>query len=676
MNKLLSLKDRIKTNFKKNKVATIVLICIWIITVIGTLFYYKDTLGKQSYGNEAATSVVALYDGATIKQTVPVVDKTESIAIKLATYARKNTGTLNVQVMGNNTRTVYVTKEINTKNIEDNAFLTIRLDKDILLDKEQFVTVTLSSNNTLENAIGVYYSEDKVFEMSEYSVNNEIQNGDLGLRFLTYSERLTDFYKILITWTITGISFLVLFMMLIEPKLEVFFAVMAAIIGITFCFLMTPLSIPDEFAHYEYSLQVSNYMMFKEDHLSIDTDYRDYGSYRGHHNVCSAYEKVMRRWDSEYVPDGIVEEMDNDVADIYKLCFVPQAIGITFARLLNMNRIKLFYTGRLFNLAFYVFCIYLAIKKTPIHKTLFGILATVPMFMQQAASFSYDNFILGLTFLTIAYLLKFIFNKEQITNKEITFVLIVNALLAPAKVVYGFFSFLFWFVPSERYGSKKKKILCSLLLCCPAIYQLFKITKPVLIKVFKNISELAYDSELNLIDDEWKLVDQKITVGYMVRNPIETFMLLYRTVRYSIKNWFYDSLGRALSGVSLILPVNLVHLLIIAPIASAFMKENYVESIVLKASYIVMCVIITCYIMGGFILSWTDMSQAIVDDFGGIMVQGIQGRYFCPLLPFAYSIFNNKKLAIPQKFNKYIIYTQLLVIFEVVVYVLSFTFVN
>lgn len=676
MSKFDSFKQRVKNNLKKNKVATIILIAIWIITVVSTLFYYDATLGKQSYGNGSATSVVELYDGITIKQTMPVIDGTESVAIKFATYARKNKGSLTVQVVGNNTRTTYITKEINTKSIEDNAFLTIKLNRDIVLDKEQFVTVILTSSNTKDNSIGVYCSDDKVFEMSEFYVNDEIQAGDLGARFLTSSERLTDFYKILITWTITGITFLILFMMLVEPKLEVFFAFMAGIVGLTFCFLMTPISIPDEFAHYEYSLQVSNYMMFKDNHLEIDTDYRDYGSYRGHHNVCSAYEKVMRRWNSKYVPDGIVEEMDNDVADIYKLCFVPQAIGVTIARLLNFNRIKLFYTGRIFNLAFYVLCIYLAIKKTPIHKMLFGILATVPMFMQQAASFSYDNFILGLSFLTISYLLSFIYREGKITNKEIVFVLIINALLAPAKVVYGFFSFLFWFVPTEKYGSKNKKVLCSLLLCCPAIYQLFVITKPIVIKVFKNISELAYDSELNLIDNEWKLVDQKITVGYMVRNPIETFMLLYRTVRYSIKNWFYDSLGRALSGVSLILPVNLVHLLIIAPIASAFMKESFVESIELKASYIIMCVIITCYIMGGFILSWTDMSQAIVDDFGGIMVQGIQGRYFCPLLPFAYSIFNNKKLAIPQKYNKYIIYTQLLVLFEVVVYVLSYTFVN
>lgn len=670
--------DKIKTNIKKNKASLIALVCIWIIVIAVTLFFYKDTLGKQSYGNERYENVIALHDGITIQETMPIYDGSESISIKFATYARKNIGKIHIHVYGNNSRTLYLDKDISTKSLQDNAFLTVKLDKIITSQKEQFITVTLTSDNDIDNAIGVYCSNENVFGFSECKVNSDIQEGDLTVRFLTESEELNKYYTILISWTIIGISFIILFMILCEPKVEVLFAVMAAIIGLAFCFLMTPLSIPDEFAHYEYSFQVSNYMTFEDNHLLVDGDYKDYGQYRGHRNVSSAYKKVLKRFNSEFVPDGVMEEMDNDVDDIYSLCFVPQAIGITIARILNFNRVRLFYLGRIFNLAFYVLCVYLAIKKTPIHKLLFGIISTLPMFMQQAASYSYDCFINGLTILTISYLLNFIFRKEQITNKELIFVLIVNALLAPAKTVYGFFSLLFWFVPFKNYGSKKKKTLCTLILCLPAIYQLFIITKPIVIKVFKNISELAINTETNTIDSNggFGVVNEKITVGYMVRNPLETIMLFARTIRFSLKNWLYDSMGRTLSGMSLILPINLVHILVIAPFVASFRKEIFVESVSLKITFILVCGIIVLYIMGGFILSWTDMSQTIVDDYGGIIIQGIQGRYFSPLLPFALSVFNNKKISIPQKFDKYIIFTQLMVLFEVIAYVLSYTFVN
>lgn len=673
-NIVINLYNKIKTN----KFHIIILSIIWVIIIVLTLFFYKDTLGKQSFGNEKYEKVFELYDGITIKETMPVYDGSESVCVKLATYARKNEGKINIQVFGNNSRTLYVNKDISTNSLQDNSFVTIKLDKNISAEKEQFVTITLTSNNTKENAIGVYCSEEKVFELSECKVNSNNQTGDLTVRFLTESEELNKYYKMLITWTIVGLSFIILFMILCEPKLEILFVVIASIVGLAFCFLMTPLSIPDEFAHYEYSFQVSNYMTFEDNHLLVDGDYKDYGSYRGHRNVSSAYKKVMKRFNSEFVPDGVMEEMDNDVDDIYGLCFIPQAIGITIARLLKFNRVRLFYLGRIFNLSFYVLCVYLSIKKTPIHKLLFGIIATLPMFMQQAASYSYDCFINGLTLLTISYLLNFIFRNEKITNKEIAFVFVIGALLAPAKRVYGFFSLLFWFVPFEKYGSKKKKMLSTILLCVPAFYELYIITKPIVIKIFKNISELSIKSKFNLLDSngDFGIVNEKITVGHMVRNPLETLLLFARTIRFSIKNWLYDSMGRTLSGMSLILPTSLVHVMVIAPILSSFRSESNVESLSLKICCVLICGVICLYIMGGFILSWTDMSQTVVDDYGGIIIQGIQGRYFSPLLPFAFSIFNNKKISIPHKYDKYIIFMQLIVLFEVIVYVLSYTFVN
>ena len=58
------------------------------------------------------------------------------------------------------------------------------------------------------------------------------------------------------------------------------------------------------------------------------------------------------------------------------------------------------------------------------------------------------------------------------------------------------------------------------------------------------------------------------------------------------------------------------------------------------------------------------------------MVQGIQGRYFCPLLPYFFTVFNNKKFSIPEKFDKYILFVYLVIFFEIVLYVMSYTFLN
>ena len=96
----------------------------------------------------------------------------------------------------------------------------------------------------------------------------------------------------------------------------------------------------------------------------------------------------------------------------------------------------------------------------------------------------------------------------------------------------------------------------------------------------------------------------------------------------------------------------------------------------MKVILVVLCIIIGIYAMVGMFVSWTDSGQTIVDDYGGLIVEGIQGRYFSPLLPYFFVVFANKKIAIPKKFEKYTLLAYLLIFFEVVMYVLSYTFVN
>ena len=80
--------------------------------------------------------------------------------------------------------------------------------------------------------------------------------------------------------------------------------------------------------------------------------------------------------------------------------------------------------------------------------------------------------------------------------------------------------------------------------------------------------------------------------------------------------------------------------------------------------------------VGGMLVSWTEIEQDVVEAYGGPIIQGIQGRYFSPLLPYLFLILNNKKIKIPKKYDEYIIYSFIILVFEVIVYVLSYTFVN
>jgi len=331
--------------------------------------------------------------------------------------------------------------------------------------------------------------------------------------------------------------------------------------------------------------------------------------------------------------------------------------------------------GRLSGLLFYAACIYYAIKKTPAFKTIFGMIAIMPMFLQTAASITYDTFILGLSFLSAAYLVRWYFAEDEISLKEYLLVLLICFLLAPAKVVYGFFSFLFFFIPSARFGGLKKKLLLVLILCLPALYQLYDIMSGPLQILLKSIlrlpdqttAQIRYNSQASvsdLIGRKGKYYpDEGYSFSYIFRHPAETFMIFYRTIRYRIKFWFYGSFGRTLSGSTLIIPIGIVHLMTAILFLSAFLRQQNTFRWTMRTAILMICAIIGMYIIIGMFVSWTESSQVIVEDFGGIIVEGVQGRYFSPLLPFFFPIFANPKIAIPEKMDKYLILSYLMVFF-------------
>lgn len=683
--------NRIRTNFNKNRVLNVGIIIAWVFIVVLTLYLNHDALGKISSGNEFYDEYTELTKDVVIIETAPIEEGADTIAVKLATYARRNNGNLHVVVKGADSGNIYAEKDINVRNVNDNAFARISLNEELHQDKDKNIVVRLSSDGEEGKSVGVYHSSFKVFEGSKFSINDEVQEGDLTLRFLAKNDELTLFYRIVITWVIFSFSLIVFMILLVKPRYEVIFTLMAIAFGLTFMLIITPMSPPDETVHYEYSFQLSNYMMGK-DHMYFDEEYQNYGDFAGHFNVSAAYVRFIKKINRPLSLDNKLIKMKFDIEESYKTCFIPQAIGITVARLLNWNMLRTFYMGRLCNLIFYIACVYIAIKKTPVHKLLFGIMATLPIFIQQAASYSYDCFINGLAFVLIAFLLKWMYQEETIDKKEFIFVFVCSVLIAPIKVVYGLFVFLYWFVPAERYGSKRNKIIGTLILTAPPIYEITVLLFPLIFRIVRkafekltearNVSKTYMFGKAKMANALFGPVrpllegDDYYSFSYATDHPIEMLEIFIRTIRVYLKSWFYGSIGRALSGNSLILPTTIVHGMLALLIMASLREEEHTEPVWFKIISFLLCIFAGFMMCGGMLVSWTEMNQEIIEDFGGPVIQGIQGRYFSPLLPYVFILINNKKIKLPKWIDDYAILVFIAIVFEVVVYVLSYTFVN
>ncbi len=674
----------LKERIKKNRWVLLGFVLVWAVFVVFVLRSFKNTLGMESIGNSSSDAVVEIYKGKLLQQEMFAVDGAESFSVRFATYARKNEGNIRILLKGKDSGTVYADQLVDVNSIQDNSFLTISLNETVRTAKDGDLLIELSSDSARGKAVGVYYSSFDVLEDCLMTYNDAPVQGDLVCKQLVKNEYYQRFSTYIITFSLISFT-LILFLIAVDTRKEILFTVMVFLFGIIFILIMTPMSVPDEQFHYESAYQIVS-KIFGEDHTIMDVAYRNYSHFGGHENVPSAYKRLLEHFND---PLEMKEKYETVAIDIdilqYLVYFIPQTVGVFIGRILKLNFLRTFYLGRFTNLLFFVMCVYISIRKTPVLKSLLGILCCTPIFLQQCASYSYDSFVNGLCIVVVAYFLKWMNTEEKITIQEKIVVFLTVLLLSPAKKVYALFILPFLFVPVSRFGSRKNKVISLLLIAFPAVFIMFQMLWPPIMRIFNRIYQTyLYHQDSNVsyaglhLDfgpfkdggdiDPTQFEDKVYTIGFIVEYPIHTLKLIYRTIRYSIKKWFYDSIGRTLSGVSLILPLRLVHLMSLCIVLTSLVRQDSANPLLVKVVILLMCIAIAAMILLGFLLTWTNRTDE--------MIQGVQGRYFSPLLPYFFTTFNNKTICLPKWSDKYLIFAQMLMVFYVVIYVLSFTFVN
>ncbi len=135
--------------------------------------------------------------------------------------------------------------------------------------------------------------------------------------------------------------------------------------------------------------------------------------------------------------------------------YLPQAIGMFVAKLLDLNAIWLLWLGRIFNLICYAALVSYAIKKSPVLKMPLLVVSCIPLCIYQAASLSIDSLINGLSILLIAFFLDMYKSpKESITKKDIIIFAIIGLLLGLCKWTSFLLVFLVLCVPKSNFKDK------------------------------------------------------------------------------------------------------------------------------------------------------------------------------------------------------------------------------
>lgn len=418
-------------------------------------------------------------------------------------------------------------------------------------------------------------------------------------------------------------------------RVERFFLAALVFAGSSYLFFFPPGSVPDEIYHFNMSYALSNYIGFVDSPTSML-------AVRGDDVAFFSNALLLGTDVSSIRHDALIENFSLFASDpsyatvplqsSYDFGANPpqvkiaSALGILIAKALGLGSVPLFFMGRVFNFAFFAVLVYFAVRMIPVGKRIMMVVALLPMTLHVAGSYSYDAGIIGLSFLLTALCLKAIYGSGQINVGLCAGIVGVALLLAPCKVLYALIAFLVILVPSERFSTKRNAVLFKLIVLGGAALA-------VMVFRFASLAQLSgidpSGSTLAGCDYRGSESGHFYTLASMLGDPLNTVLIFLRTlddlggfylntlVGGSL-GWFQANLGAPLYAT---IPFGMAVLL------SSFRSPE--DKRVLPSSHRLLFSAVFCVgvlaVMTSMLLGWTFDTE--------IVIQGVQGRYFLPLLP-------------------------------------------
>ena len=457
-----------------------------------------------------------------------------------------------------------------------------------------------------------------------------------------------------------------------EMKPETAFLIIGLIYGLCFLIATPALQVPDEYEHFYRALYVSEGHVLPEKVGNMSGVYVPESVQLTASGISEEWFSFIKDRDDKInlspllnIPFNSQNRVFEDISRIAVITYPPvpyiiSAFAITLGKILNLSPLMLVYIGRLANLLVWIFLTYLAIKITPIQKWSFFMVALIPMALFEAASLSADSLILGLSFIVIAIFFKFAFdeNKKKINKKEIYILFILILLLSLSKQIYFVLLFLIFLIPSEKFSGRKNMFLAG---------------------GFLFLSIIIISGAWNLlVKDLYVPIVPQISISgqiaYILGDPFRFPYALLKTFFY--RGFSYQLLFVGNFWLDIPLPMWWIGAYTLSIIPVALMDKNN-KIVTQKQKFVsgITFLIISLLVCAFVYISWTVVGQNMID--------GIQGRYFIPILPLLFLLifkirnFDNYKnkifIKVQENLNHIIIlYTAIYLLITILIFITSY----
>lgn len=408
-------------------------------------------------------------------------------------------------------------------------------------------------------------------------------------------------------------------------KVETTVLVSLLFLGWVYNFLLLPYMAPDERTHIDMTYRYSNDLLgipYTGNEVTLAKRVDDTKIELVENPALSNYYIVFNELLQGVQDDSLV--ITNTTANTYAPIFVylPAVLGMTLARLLGFGSIAMLMLARWCNLAFFAVCVWWCMKKLPFGKMALAVIALFPMTIQQCNSFSYDAVITSILFLFSTYIICMTYEDKPIKISDAAIVSVLSGLIVYGKSgVYLPVCLAALLIPTKKFGCLWKKLAVAGSLMGIAMLSYINRNSGTVTQVMATTAETSAVGAT-----AGNAVSMGYTVGFFLQNPWKLIQMLCNTVADKSEFYLESIVGQKMGWVEIeISRVIFVGFLVLFMISMLKVRgeKQYVTS-GQKWWISIVCLLSAGMILMGMLLTWTP--------YGHVSIEGVQGRYFTPLL--------------------------------------------
>lgn len=517
------MKERLKSRW----VYLLLLTAFWVFMIItSNPFDLKQGTNRMEYvSNGENITAGTLAQDTVVEQKLTVdYDDLQGFAVLFGTGGQIKRGHTHITVTDETDGKVIYDEDVRDYNLVDNSYYSFRVDKQ-KDSKGRTYRITVTGKDIPASKELAYYTDAPSSEMESVVVDGKTMEGQVLL--CSYFHAIDSMIIVKICLTILILLASYLFVLFFDGANEKTFLLFSVTLGFWAIILNPFCHVYDESTHFfrSYAISTGDFFDSANEEGQIGAYVAEnYNEIVGSRLNVKNYMLYPEQYNQRFSEQRQFTE-NPYMSSVIPINHLVGAVGIFIGNLFHMSAVLVIILGRLCDYIFYCAFCYLAIKNMKYYKSLFFAVATLPLGLWLAGSYSIDPILISSSLLFLSICFKYYFEKGtdgMVSKTDMILLLVCGLSIASVKYfVYAPILLFFFLIPKKKF---EKKYYIGMISCAVLIVLAIGVVQLYLLHTIPFVEDRNFDVDV-AGQIKWVFTHIGEAAGIFLKYFADTYML-------------------------------------------------------------------------------------------------------------------------------------------------------